>query len=104
MQNTSVKSKRKRLQGVVVSNAMDKTLVVSVNRLRKHQKYHLRYWASTRYKVHDEKNQFRVGDAVIIEECRPFSKEKRWRVVQHIGGTGQSASGIKTGSSKETKN
>jgi len=75
---------RKRLQGEVVSDKMDKTIVVSVKRLIAHPLYKKRYTLSKKYKVHDEKNEYRVGDRVLIEECRPLSKEKRWRVVQKL--------------------
>jgi small subunit ribosomal protein S17 len=70
------------LKGVVVSNKMDKTIVVRVQRLVKHtafRKYIRRYM---KYKAHDEQNMSRVGDKVIIKESRPLSREKRWRMVQ----------------------
>lgn len=77
------KSKIKRVfQGTVVSNKMQKTVVVRVDRLKMHPKYKKRYKVSKKYKVHDEKNECKVGDKVIFEECRPISKEKRWRLVK----------------------
>jgi small subunit ribosomal protein S17 len=63
---------------------MTKTVVVKVDRVKVHPKYQKRYTVSKRYKAHDEKNEYKVGDKVIIEECRPLSKEKRWRVVGRI--------------------
>ncbi len=72
---------RKKFQGVVVSDKMDKTIVVRVDRVKSHAKYKKRYIVSKRYKVHDEKNQFKTGDKVTFVECRPLSKEKRWRVL-----------------------
>lgn len=71
---------KKRFQGVVVTDQMDKTIVVEVDRVKVHPKYFKRYTVSRKYKVHDEKNQYKVGDKVIFVECRPMSKDKRWRV------------------------
>ena len=72
---------RKKFSGIVVSKKMDKTVVVRVDRVKVHGKYKKRYAASRRYKVHDEKNHYREGDKVVFIECRPLSKDKRWRVV-----------------------
>jgi small subunit ribosomal protein S17 len=72
---------KRKLGGVVIKDAMQKTRVVAVTRLKKHPKY-LKYFKSTKkYKAHDEENQYHVGDKVTIEEMRPMSKEKRWRIV-----------------------
>lgn len=76
--------KRRRLQGIVVSDKMQKTVVVRVDRMKMHPKYKKRYVVSRKYKVHDEKNEYHAGDKVIIEETRPLSKDKRWRVVGKI--------------------
>ena len=65
---------------MVVSDKMDKTVVVMVSRLKKHPKYKQRYRTTKKYKAHDEKNEYKVGDKVIIQESRPISKDKRWRV------------------------
>lgn len=67
--------------GEVVSDKMDKTIVVKVDSTKIHSKYQKRYVVSNRYKVHDPKNQYKVGDSVCFVECRPLSREKRWRVV-----------------------
>lgn len=76
------KNKIKRtFRGVVVSHRMNKTAVVRVDRIKQHSKYGKRYRVSKRYKVHDEKNERKTGDLVVFEECRPISKEKRWRLV-----------------------
>jgi len=72
---------KKILQGIVVSDKMQKTVVVEVERLKEHPKYKKRYKVHKRYKAHDENNECRIGDRVLIEECRPLSKEKRWRVI-----------------------
>tara|TARA_B100000945_G_scaffold172683_1_gene138319 strand:- start:4276 stop:4506 length:231 start_codon:yes stop_codon:yes gene_type:complete len=69
------------MQGVVVSNAMDKTLVVKVERKFPHPLYKKFVKRSSRYHVHDENNQHKVGDLVSIRECRPLSKLKKWEVI-----------------------
>ncbi|MFA5413329.1 MAG: 30S ribosomal protein S17 [Patescibacteria group bacterium] len=79
----SVEKKNKRkFQGVVVSHRMDKTAVVKVEEIKVHPKYGKRYKMSQKYKVHDEKNECKIGDKVNFEECRPLSKEKRWRIIK----------------------
>jgi small subunit ribosomal protein S17 len=72
------------LKGVVVSDKMTKTIVVEITRLRKHDLYKKYRKISTRYKVHDESNQYHVGDTVIVRESRPLSKTKRWVVVEKV--------------------
>jgi small subunit ribosomal protein S17 len=66
--------------GVVVSNKMDKTAVVTVDRRVQHPKYKKFLTRRERYKVHDEGNQCEIGDRVLIAECRPLSRDKRWRL------------------------
>jgi small subunit ribosomal protein S17 len=73
--------KRRKLYGIVVSDKMAKTVVVEVLRTKIHPKYQKRYKEIRRFKAHDEENKYKVGDRVIIEETRPLSKEKRWRVI-----------------------
>ncbi len=75
---------KKQLQGMVVSDKMKKTVVVEVELVKEHQKYKRRYRVHKKYKAHDEKGEYKTGDKVIIEECRPLSKEKRWRVIGKI--------------------
>ncbi len=75
------KAIRRKFSGVVISDKMDKTLVVRVDRVKKHPKYQKRYTVSSKYRVHDEKNQFKEDDQVSFVECRPLSKDKRWRVL-----------------------
>ncbi len=70
------------IQGVVVSNKMDKTIVVTVERRKKHRLYHKVVSLTNRYKAHDEANACNLGDLVRIIECRPISKDKRWRVIE----------------------
>jgi len=69
------------LAGVVVSNKMDKTVVVSVSRFIKHPKYGKFYKVSKKYKAHDEENQYQVGDNVSLKEVKPISKDKKFIVV-----------------------
>lgn len=75
---------KKQLIGTVVSNKMQKTVVVKVERLKEHPKYKKRFKVRKKYKAHDERGEFKVGDKVVIEECRPISREKRWRVIRKI--------------------
>ena len=75
--------KGKRLKGEVVSNKMQKTLVVRVNRLVAHPKYKKRKIVSKRYKAHYDSGEYKIGDKVDIEETRPLSKDKRWKVVKN---------------------
>ncbi|HMB17309.1 MAG TPA: 30S ribosomal protein S17 [Candidatus Paceibacterota bacterium] len=71
----------RRIKGKIVSDKMDKTRIVEVDRLKKHKRY-LKYFNVTkRYKAHDENNEYKKGDEVVIEETKPISKEKRWRIV-----------------------
>ncbi len=73
---------RKTRVGVVVSNKMDKTVVVAVERSVKHPVYKKFIKRTTKFKAHDEKNECQVGDTVRIMETRPLSRTKRWRVVE----------------------
>jgi small subunit ribosomal protein S17 len=76
------RGRAKTREGVVVSNKMDKTVVVAVQRLVKHPQYKKYVKRRAKYKVHDEQNGCGVGDRVVITETRPLSKDKRWRVHQ----------------------
>ncbi|MEK7123503.1 MAG: 30S ribosomal protein S17 [Patescibacteria group bacterium] len=75
---------KRKLEGAVVSDKMQKTVVIAVTRLKWHPKYKKQYKVTKRFKAHDEKGEYRLGDKVVIEETRPLSKEKRWRVVKKI--------------------
>jgi small subunit ribosomal protein S17 len=70
------------IQGTVVSDKMQKTVVVSVERKKKHRLYHKVVTVTERYKAHDDNDSCKLGDLVRIEECRPMSKDKRWRVIE----------------------
>ncbi len=71
----------RKLQGTIVSDKMTKTRVVSVDRMKKHPRYEKYYAVTERFKAHDEKNEYKTGDKVIIQEVRPMSREKRWTIV-----------------------
>jgi small subunit ribosomal protein S17 len=70
----------KTLRGTVVSDKMQKTVVVAVTRLKMHPKYKKQYKVTMKYKAHDEKGEYHAGDKVVITSIRPMSKDKRWRV------------------------
>src|SRR5579884_261619 len=76
------RSRRQQKVGRVVSNKMDKTIVVAVERLKKHRIYKRTYKVTKKFHVHDENNDGQIGDTVLIEESRPISKTKHWRLVQ----------------------
>jgi len=77
-------TQNRTLKGYVVSDKMQKTVVVEVTRMRIHPKYKKSYKVSTRFKAHSPENSFHTGDKVIIQEGRPLSKEKRWTVIGKI--------------------
>ena len=81
-QSHNEKSKAPKHQGVVVSDKMDKTIVVKVDTLKAHPKYLKRFVRSKRYKVHDENNEYKVGDKVTFIECKPMSKDKKHTVIK----------------------
>lgn len=80
MDNQNKNKIARSLEGIVVSDKMAKTRVVAVNRLKKHPRYHKYYRVTSKFKAHDEENQYKVGDKVLMEETRPLSKDKRWRI------------------------
>ncbi|MDD3940078.1 MAG: 30S ribosomal protein S17 [Candidatus Pacebacteria bacterium] len=73
---------KKKIDGVVVSDKMDKTVVVNAQRFVKHKKYGKYYKIDKKFKAHDENNEYRVGDKVTIEETRPISKDKNFKVLK----------------------
>lgn len=79
----------RKLQGIIISDKMNKTRVIAITRLKKHPRYKKYYKVTTKFKAHDEKNEYKTGDVVIIEETRPISKEKRWRIIEKIEGRKQ---------------
>jgi len=80
-QPTTDRAMRKTRTGTVISDKMDKTVIVRVQTLKEHPKYKKHVRQSTRFKAHDEQNQCKIGDRVRIMETRPISHDKRWRVV-----------------------
>jgi small subunit ribosomal protein S17 len=86
-----VRGKRKAKVGRVVSDKMDKTIVVSVERLARHRVYKRVIRLTTKFKAHDEHNEAHVGDTVRIEEARPLSATKRWRLVEIVTKAGEGA-------------
>src|SRR5947209_20446636 len=87
-------SRRKKKVGRVVSDKMDKTVVVAVESLRKHRLYKHTVRVTKRFKAHDEQNKSRTGDTVRIEETRPLSKEKRWRVAEILAHDIRATEGV----------
>ena len=81
---TKERGKRRIMQGVVTSDKMDKTVVVSVTRFFQHPLYKKYIHRSNKYKAHDARNECRVGDKVQIVENRPLSRDKRWRVTSIV--------------------
>jgi small subunit ribosomal protein S17 len=86
----SAAGRRKTKVGRVVSDKMDKTIVVSVERLARHPLYKRVIRLTTKFKAHDEANEARIGDTVLIEEARPLSATKRWRLAQVMQRAGES--------------
>jgi len=83
MEAKNIKNRRK-LKGLVVSDKMKKTIVVEVVTMKMHPKYKKQYKVSKKYKVHDEKNEAKVGQEVIFQECRPLSRDKKWRLIKIV--------------------
>jgi len=84
MQSNVRQSRRKERVGVVVSDKMDKTITVRVDRVSHHPVYDKIMRLATKYKAHDEKNEAKAGDTVRIRETRPLSKTKRWMLIEVI--------------------
>src|SRR5438034_8445182 len=84
----TVQGKRKTKVGRVVSDRMDKTIVVSVERLARHRLYKRVIRLTTKFKAHDETNDAHIGDTVLIEESRPLSATKRWRLIRVLARAG----------------
>ncbi|MBU0573307.1 MAG: 30S ribosomal protein S17 [Candidatus Margulisbacteria bacterium] len=79
------RGRRKEKTGVVVSDRMNKTIVVEVKRNHRHPVFNKVVKSTNRFKAHDEKNEAKIGDTVLIAESRPISKDKRWRLVKIVG-------------------
>jgi small subunit ribosomal protein S17 len=81
MEKAEAQKKIRKITGTVVSDKMTKTRVIAVSSLKKHPKYLKYYTVTQRFKAHDEKNEYKNGDKVVIQESRPLSREKRWVIV-----------------------
>jgi small subunit ribosomal protein S17 len=90
-QATAAKKAAKQLTGKVVSNKMQKTITVSVERYVPHPQYGKYQRRTTNFLAHDENNESREGDVVAIEECRPLSRHKSWRLVKVVSRAAQTA-------------
>ncbi len=76
-----MEKKLAKIKGTVVSDKMDKTIIVGVDTLKNHPKYHKKYKVTKRYKIHDPENKYKIGDVVEFVQCKPISKEKRFKIV-----------------------
>lgn len=81
----------RKLKGTITSDKMAKTVVVKISRLTKHPKYQKYFKLSKKLKAHDEKGEYKTGDEVIIQETRPTSKDKRWKVVELVKRTNEAS-------------
>jgi len=79
---------KRQLKGIIISDKMQKTVVIKVERIKEHPKYKRRYKIHKKYKAHYDPpaggGKYNVGDKVVIEECRPISKDKKWRVIKKL--------------------
>ncbi len=82
MSEQTTTSKQRERQGVVVSDKMDKTIVVQVSSVHPHAEYKKVVRRTSRLKAHDENNEARTGDTVLVRECRPLSRDKTWRLIK----------------------
>ncbi len=80
----SKEKKTRKIVGTITSDKMMKTRVVAVERLKKHPKYQTYYRVTSTFKAHDEANEYKTGDKVTIEETRPISKDKRWKITGKV--------------------
>ncbi len=99
---TPSRGKRKTMVGRVVSDKMDKTIVVSIERLARHPLYKRVVRLTSKFKAHDELNEAKVGDTVLIEESRPLSATKRWRMVEVVSRAGEGAIGDLVSEERDT--
>lgn len=102
VQETHTQGKRKTMVGRVVSDKMDKTIVVSIERLTRHRLYKRVVRLTSKFKAHDELNEAKVGDTVLIEESRPLSATKRWRLVEIVSRARESAGGDVVAEERDT--
>jgi len=74
----------RKIKGTIISDKAEKTRVVASTRLKMHPKYKKYFKVTKKYKAHDENNEYKEGDTVIIEETRPISKDKRWKIIEKL--------------------
>ncbi|KUK66278.1 MAG: 30S ribosomal protein S17 [Parcubacteria bacterium 34_609] len=75
---------KKELIGLIVSDKMQKTAVVEVETIKEHPKYKRRYKSHKKYKAHNESGEYKTGDKVVIRECAPISKDKKWEIISKL--------------------
>ncbi|MDP3995634.1 MAG: 30S ribosomal protein S17 [bacterium] len=75
---------KKQLTGTIISDKMQKTVVVKTERVKEHAKYKRRFRVHKNYKAHVESGEYKIGEKVVIEECQPLSKDKKWKVIKKI--------------------
>lgn len=75
---------KKQLKGIIISDKMKNTVVVRVERVKEHPKYKRRFRVHKNYKAHVEEGDYKAGDTVVIEETRPISKDKKWKLIKKI--------------------
>jgi len=75
---------KKELIGLIVSDKMQKTAVVEVETIKEHPKYKRRYKSHKKYKAHNESGEYKMGDKVVIRECKPISKDKKWEIISKL--------------------
>jgi small subunit ribosomal protein S17 len=75
---------KKELIGLIVSDKMQKTAVVEVETIKEHPKYKRRYKSHKKYKAHNESGEYKMGDKVVIRECVPVSKDKKWEIISRL--------------------
>ena len=75
---------KRQLKGIIISDKMQKTVVVRVEKVKQHPKYKRRYKLHKNYKVHYEGDEYKVGDKVLVEETMPISKDKKWKLIKKI--------------------
>ena len=102
VQGAPAQGKRKTKVGRVVSDKMDKTIVVSIERLARHPLYKRVVRLTSKFKAHDELNDAKVGDTVLIEESRPLSATKRWRLIEIVARAGEGAGGDVVAEERDT--
>lgn len=85
--NKKITGIKRSFIGQVISNAMEKTLVVKIDSMKMHPKYKKAYRVTKKFQIHDEKNTAKVGDTVKFTECRPLSKNKKWRLLSVVKET-----------------